>query len=305
MTAPWKAYACVAPSKGLTGTCTVLRSVHHVTHTTAALRILDDGKITRSLIYDESVLNDTRTTVVWLSPNRWYWGSRYGNVQFTFDFSDIVSGRKIYWVEAQTKYSPHAYRFIISDQSLKHLPVTAYDATSEEGPLRFAEGLWYWNATCTAEFLMDASLPLHQCRDVDFIKHHDQYCALGGGCGEIGSDGSRAAGRVMAYVLSRGLAVIDQPLIESEKKALSGAAEQGLSYLCFGLGAVSGKLSGPLKADVDVDFALRAALLQFAIGEVKSAKETVKLIGSDGLLRDRLAVLVQDHFKLKSDVLTA
>jgi len=87
--------------EGQDGTCTVLRSAHHVTHAEAALRILDDGKITRGLIYDESVLNDTRTTVVWLSPNTWYWG----NVQFTFDFSDIVAGRKIYWVEAQTKYS--------------------------------------------------------------------------------------------------------------------------------------------------------------------------------------------------------
>src|SRR5436309_1091969 len=124
------------PAKGRTGTCTVLRCVHHVTHTEAALRILADYKITRGLIYDESVLNDTRTTVVWLSPNTWFHGSRYGNVQFSFDFTDIVAKRKVYWVEAQTKYSPHAYRFIISDENLSHLPVKAYDVNADEGPLR-------------------------------------------------------------------------------------------------------------------------------------------------------------------------
>jgi DNA invertase Pin-like site-specific DNA recombinase len=37
MTPPWKPYACVPPAKGRTGTCTVLRSVQHVTHTEAAL----------------------------------------------------------------------------------------------------------------------------------------------------------------------------------------------------------------------------------------------------------------------------
>src|SRR5437764_10063778 len=161
MTPPWKPYACVPPAKGRTGTCTVLRCVHHVTHTEAALRILADYKITRGLIYDESVLNDTRTTVVWLSPNTCFHGSRYGNVQFSFDFTDIVAKRKVYWVEAQTKYSPHAYRFIISDENLSHLPVKAYDVNADEGPLRYEASLWYWNSTRTAEFWMDDTLLLH------------------------------------------------------------------------------------------------------------------------------------------------
>jgi hypothetical protein len=52
-----------------------------------------------------------------------------------------------------------------------------------------------------------------------------------------------------------------------------------------------------------VDTTLRAALLQFALGEGQSAKETAKLIGSNDLLRARLAQMVEDHFGLKSDVL--
>jgi hypothetical protein len=138
---------------------------------------------------------------------------------------------------------------------------------------------------------------------LDFIKHHDKFCALGG-CGDHGSNGDRASARAIAYILSRGLPVIDQPLIDTDpKKALSTAVERGLSRLCAGLGAMSNKLSGPLKIDSSVDTTLRAALLQFALGEGQSAKETAKLIGSDDLLRARLAQMVEDHFGLKSDVL--
>ena len=114
------------PGKGVAGTCTVMMVAHHVTHTPAALRILEDGKITRGLIYDECALNNSRTTVVWLSPNEWYWGSRYGSVEFTFNFSDLVKARKIYWVEAQIGYKPPARRFLITDQDVKHLPVQFY-----------------------------------------------------------------------------------------------------------------------------------------------------------------------------------
>jgi hypothetical protein len=303
MTAPWKPYACVVPAKGVTGTCTVLSTVHHVTHTESALRILADGKITRGLIYDESVLNDSRTTVVWLSPNTWYDGSRYGCVQFTLDFADIVAGRKVYWVEAR-KYKIDAYRFIISDQDLKKLPVKPYDVTAEEGPLRYVGGVWYWNATQTAEFLLDASILLHQCKKVDFIKHHDMYCAVPGGCDDLKSDGAKAAGRVMAYLLSRGFRVIDRPLTETvPKKALSIAAERGISSICEGLDAESGKLSGPLHAETNVHVVLRAALQQFAVGDVTLAQATANLIGSDVLFRKGLAALVRSHFGLESSTL--
>jgi len=172
-------------------------------------------------------------------------------VQFTFDFTDIAAGRKIYWVEVR-KYKRHAYRFIISNQDLKKMPVTAYDATSEEGPLRYAKGVWFWNSEHTAEFLLDASILLHQCKKIDFKKHHAMFCALPGGCNDLGGDGESAAGRVMAYVLSRCLRGIDLPLIETTpKKALSTAAERGISSLCAALDAESGKLSGPLKAAIN------------------------------------------------------
>jgi hypothetical protein len=241
--------------------------------------------------------------VVWLSPNQWYWGSRYGSIQFTYSFEDLIKGRKIYWVEVQKGYNPHACRFLITDKDVKHLPVQVYDAAGEEGPLRYADGLWYWNYTYTGEFLLETSLLLHDCRKVDFIKHHAQLCALGG-CYEQGKEGDGAGGRVIAYLLSRKTDVIDKPLVENDpKKARSSAVERGLSHMCMALGAISGKLSGPLNSNASVDSILRAALLQYAEGERKSAIETVKLIGSDELFRRRLGSMVEGHFGLKSSVL--
>jgi hypothetical protein len=130
------------------------------------------------------------------------------------------------------------------------------------------------------------------------------FCALPGGCNDLGSDGQSATVRVMAYVLSGGLRVIDRPLIETApKKAFSTAATRGISSLCAGLDAESGKLSGPLKADTNVDAALRAAMLQLAAGDDQLARETAKLIGSDELLKKRLAALVRGHFGFESSVL--
>ena len=152
MAAPWKPYVCTVPSKGVTGTCSVMDVVHHVTHTGASLRIIEDRKIARGLIYDECSLNDSRTMVVWLSPNRWVNGSRYGNVEFTYDFNSLVEQCKIYWVEVQRRYSPPACRFLITGDNVSHLPVQAYDPKTDEGPLRHVDGLWYWNFTYTGEF---------------------------------------------------------------------------------------------------------------------------------------------------------
>jgi hypothetical protein len=274
--------------------------VHHVTHTPSALRILDDGKISRGLIYDECSLNASRTTVVWLSPNQWYWGSRYGNVEFTFAFKDLVKGQKIYWVEVQKGYKPHACRFLVTDQDVKHLPVVPYDASLEEGPLRFAEGLWYWNHTFTGEFLFHDVLWLGDCQKVDFIKHHADYCAIGG-CNDKGKEGDAAAGRVIAYVLSRQIAAIDKSLIVTDpKKALSFGVERGVARISLMLGAVAKKLKGPLTSNADIDAALRAALLQYALGELKAASETAGLILSSDLFYERLSHMVEQHFGLKS-----
>lgn len=127
MSKPWTEFACPIPKAvGCIGDCVRLDLIYHVTHTSSSLRILDDREIGKRLISDKSVLNQTRTTVVWLSPDFWHNGFRYGNVRFAYDFADIVAKRAIYWVEV-IRYNTPACRFLVSDKDVSHLPVVAYD----------------------------------------------------------------------------------------------------------------------------------------------------------------------------------
>ena len=74
-----------------------LVTVRHVVHVPFARRIIEDGRIKAGLVYDESRLNTSRTSVTWVSANTWGPGSIYGTVEFRFSWADIVAGQKLYW----------------------------------------------------------------------------------------------------------------------------------------------------------------------------------------------------------------
>lgn len=94
-TKPWSAYGIDQDS----ATAEEFKYVYHVAHLEDAIRIIEDGVIRASLVFDDSILKNTRTCVSWVSPNTWSPGSIYGNVAFAFRWKDIVKGKRIYWVE--------------------------------------------------------------------------------------------------------------------------------------------------------------------------------------------------------------
>jgi hypothetical protein len=299
MVKPWSQYRLSLASGG---NRSALRRVHHVTHIDAALRILDDGRIARSLIFDASILNQTRTTVVWMAPNVWVHGSRYGNVQFSFDFADLARGRTLYWVEAITGYSPHAVRFLLSARDVSALPVRPYDPETTKGPVRFRDGTWWWRSNLTPEFMIDDSIALEKCRKVEFIQHHPRYCAVDPkSCEFMNDPGHRAAARVMAWLLARDIDTVDEALREGPD--LSQAADLGLTHLVTMLGAGNGRLKGPLRRKTRTEAALRAALLQLALGDQGAAKDTTRLIGSDEHVVRALVRLAKDHFGFRPQAL--
>jgi hypothetical protein len=119
----------------------LLETVYHVVHVPVARRILD-GHLRAGLIYDESRLQKSRICVTWLSANTWVFGSIYGNVQFAFPWNKQIR-KRCYWVEAMTRYNPHAYRILLTDRDLsgsKH--AREYDPESSKGPLRIRAGKW-------------------------------------------------------------------------------------------------------------------------------------------------------------------
>ncbi|MBR0891817.1 hypothetical protein [Bradyrhizobium diazoefficiens] len=219
-----------------------MTKVHHVAHVPDARRILEDKRVRSGLIYDESRLNRTRTCVSWASANTWVEGSIYGNVQFTFDWADIIRGRRVYWVEDMPDYSPPAYRLLLTDRDLSpgvSRNVIAYDPAVDKGPLREREGDWYWNDDYTSEFMIEDDLPLRLCRGVSFIRHRRDICRLHGcSCGDRTASEFMIGGRIMAFLLGSGVHSLDRtfrrPASMRSRLPLLDSVERPRVALCFG-----------------------------------------------------------------------
>jgi hypothetical protein len=93
----------------------VFSEVYHICHISDAIRIIEDKRIVSSLIWDESCLNNTRTLVSWVSPNKWD-DSLYGQIAFVFHWESLVKKKIFYWVESMRQYHPKAFRIMISDR---------------------------------------------------------------------------------------------------------------------------------------------------------------------------------------------
>lgn len=206
--AEWAAFAVGAPHpdhpKRFNGDCVQLDHISHVAHLNVALRIIADKRIRSGLIYDESRLRTDRTAVVWLSPNRWVDGSRYGNVSFDFDWRPLCAGKNAYWVEAISKYKPPAVRILLSDRDYPGL--LRYDPTKGDGPWwhRSSDDTHWWNSDFTLEILFDEDLPLTRVHQVTFVKHHDRFCSSRDGCLSKGLAADEAATRLVAELSADG-----------------------------------------------------------------------------------------------------
>ena len=191
-----------------------LRTVRHVVHVPFARRIIEDGRIKAGLVHDESRLNRSRISVAWVSANMWALGSIYGTVEFQFAWTDIVAGQKVYWVEAMD-YRPNAYRLLLSKRDIPAGLITPYDPAKDEGPLRLKDGIYYWNAAYTSEFMIEDDLSLDRCNGLNFVTHHQQYCRpFGIACPDRENQPTpaRTGGRILSYILGNELNILDTRL---------------------------------------------------------------------------------------------
>jgi len=166
--------------------CLEFSFVRHIFHMRDAIRIVEDGIIRSSLIWDESKLNNTRTCVSWISPNQWGGGSFYGNISFEFNWISIIQDKRLYWVES-IKYPNHdAYRFLVTDKNYDSWDeLIPYDASIRGGPLFFDGEKWYFNSNHACELMIDSDLSLHNCIEINFVNHHARHCAkFGQGCAD-------------------------------------------------------------------------------------------------------------------------
>jgi hypothetical protein len=186
--------------------CYPLDTVYHICHASDAFRIFEDRRIRSSLVWDESKLRNTRTCVAWLSPNRWAYGSIYGNIRFDFDWRDLIDSKQFYWVESITHYRPPAYRILITANE-PTIKLDRYFPKRRTGPLYYdsANDKWYCNQEYTGEFLLDEDLWLSECKAVGFVDHHKSICKNRdhANCDERGQKGDKAGAKLLSRLIAQ------------------------------------------------------------------------------------------------------
>jgi len=199
--------------------CVSLTTISHVTHIANALEITRNGEIAAGLVYDESTLNNTRMTVVWLSPNEWSnaGGSRYGNVEFVFDWKTLVDGAYAYQIEVQ-EYNPRAFRILLSEQNLDTL-YQRYDPEVSAGPWRFDRDAdeHLWNGQICLEVMSHKSIQLAKCLRTEFITHHSYRCCISpNGCVDRGLNSYKSGALFISGAIARQLNVTSLKLTEGD-----------------------------------------------------------------------------------------
>lgn len=212
-TPPWFDYR--VKEDGLTPNCEEFTLVSHVTHIDNALAVVRCNLVRPQLVYDDSKLLKRRILVVWLSPNYWHNGFRYGNISFDYDFPQLVERRRAYWVEAikHTPNSPTACRILITNVDRdgdKHM--IRYDPCAKDGP-------WWWdrrrgkhfrNSRVTLEFMFESELQVGDCHEVDFVAHHEHQCCIDPtACPELGYTPERGGALFVAGIIAEKLSATD------------------------------------------------------------------------------------------------
>lgn len=160
--------------------CCPLDEVTHVTHLASSIRVLERKRIAKGLVFDKSKVNTERLLVNWLSPNDWTGagGFRYGNVRFSFDWRELVDGKRAYWVES-IAYGIPAARILITENDRSD-SLEDYDPAAGDGPWWFDgdSNTHYWNGNCCLEVMFEGDLALSDCVKIDFVAHHSRYCSV-------------------------------------------------------------------------------------------------------------------------------
>lgn len=303
MAAPeWTGFRCTFPKPNEDWrdrrTCHPLTDIYHVAHVPEACRIIEDRQVTAGLIGDESRLKRSRISVAWFSANTWANGSIYGNVQFRFRWEDLIQGKRVYWVEA-IAYGNPAYRFLITDRNLSSSTlVTEYDPETDEGPLRLREGVWYWNAEKTSEFMVDRDIPLRMCTEISFIRHKPDSCSKHqSACKDRNRLFFNTGAQVLAYVLGRNLTSVRKCFRAPEagdKVEAGNTIGPSLGTLLDDLSGA--EISGRHRLPARTRAILRGSLLLlYGHGQIEDARRLVSLLESKAVLKTALERMVCNY----------
>lgn len=296
----WQQFRIDSSNKG-GESCKPLEQVFHVAHLETARRILFDGRLQAGLVFDESRLNKERILVNWLSPNFWHLGSRYGNVQFGFDFSRLIEDKRFYWVEVMREYRPPACRILITDNDYSDR-LEGYDAKQGDGPWwhDIETDTHWWNGRYCLELMVEQNLRLRgDCTGISFVAHHIHQCNMGG-CRDKGLSRIEAACCFVARVLGEGLATRDLRLARKVKDRMEPTDELLGIFSKIILDTAEGiTFDGNVLSSDDASSALaKSILLFYALQDFDSEDKIMKQYKSKDEVIDALAETFREGFQV-------
>ena len=300
----WEFFKVGTPSRRKTWiekSCEPFDTVYHVCHLDDAIRIIHDGSIRSSLIWDESRLNNTRTCVSWLSPNDWGNGSIYGNIQFNFNWIDIISNKNFYWVEAMHKYRPPAYRILVTDSDYSSQGLQQYDSTAGDGPIYFddKQDTWYRNGKYTGEFLIDRDINLDECTSIEFIAHNKTKCKkYSSTCTFLKSYPPEIGARFISSMLISDIEPARRLLAPIDNKGVvdfSSSTTTAINYLLMKLCSNDETYNDELLSLGDKALA-KAIFGAYSIGEYSKANILANILRQSCSVKTALIKILEEYF---------
>jgi hypothetical protein len=296
----WQKYKVGKPStrKGWTEPdCVPFEKVTHVSHVREAFRMFEDQTIRSISAGSKGKLR--HTAVVWLSPNFWTHGSRYGNVSFKFDWKTLVRDKRFYWVGTIEHPKTTACQILITKEHDLELDVYPYD--TGEGPLYYdsEREIWYSNQKhITCEVMVDRDIPLSECETVSFEDHHAQYCNRDGpNCPDLDQSdedgGAKLLGRLVGQRVLHHRTSLRRLLLDNGK--LQGSARYAWRRILERFSRI--KTTGDL-SNTDAP-ALPVAL---AMLDRFDSKESVKELGSLFRSQKELELTVRQRVAAAFDI---
>jgi hypothetical protein len=286
--AEWAAYAVGVPSTRPDWSnldCAPFDTVFHICHVAEAFRVFEDARIRSSLVWDESRLRNTRTCVSWVSPNHWFSGSIYGNIRFDFDWKEVVQGKSLFWVEAISRYSPPAYRILVSDTDHVEAGLKRYDPKRRDGPLFYdrAGDTWYRNGHFTGEILIDADLWLSECKRAGFVDHHPRNCRrMGSQCPDLGKKASRAGAELIARLVGHSILEPQEVFLDAsaKRRRLHREAAESWAHLAESLKVTKGSSGTVSHRHPAAQFLAASILDRIGLGRPKGTRKLCDLFSS-------------------------
>jgi hypothetical protein len=211
-----------------------------------------------------------------------------------------VSGRQIYWVEAMTQYSPPAYRFLLAKNPPPAGLAKPYDPTSDNGPLRFVNGRWYWKSNYTSEFMIDEDLSLDRCTGFDFVSHHSTICRLHGSmCRDRSTPPFKTGARILAFLLSQEHHNLDKYLRPStpDAKKRYDTLDTAVSGIWWDL-VNNTEFEGTLRSSASCESVVLGAFALYAADQKIAARDLLALIASSDHFEKALTSIIRQHFKM-------